>query len=161
MLMRFYRHIYQVNSMARGSVCLEGKGAGAGIAEQIINEGEKFMLVAITAKTSDADSEVEPRFGRAPYFHVVDTETGNLEIIENTQNMNAVQGAGIQSADKIASKKVDALLTGHCGPKAFQVLKTAGINIVVGVRGEVKDVVEKFKNDEYKYADSHDVEAHW
>ena len=119
------------------------------------------MVVAVTAKTSKPDSEVEPRFGRAAFFHVIDTETGNIEVIENIENVHAMQGAGIQSADKVASRKVDVLLTGHCGPKAFQVLKTAGIKIVVGVDGAVKEAVEKLKNNEYEYADSYDVEAHW
>jgi predicted Fe-Mo cluster-binding NifX family protein len=119
------------------------------------------MLVAITAKTSNPDSEVDPRFGRAPYFHIIDTETGDSEVIENSQNVNAVQGAGVQSADTIASKKIDVLLTGHCGPRAFQVLRTAGVKIAVGVQGTVSEAVEKFKNNEYEYADSYDVGSHW
>ncbi|MCP4634569.1 MAG: dinitrogenase iron-molybdenum cofactor biosynthesis protein [candidate division Zixibacteria bacterium] len=119
------------------------------------------MLIAVTAKSSDPESEVDPRFGRAAYFHLIDTETGKLNIIENSQNVNSMQGAGIQSAEILAEKKTNILITGHCGPKAFQVLNAAGIKIIVGVDGKIKNAVDRFKNNELKYAESPDVDPHW
>ena len=119
------------------------------------------MLIAVTAKTLDPGSEVDPRFGRAPYFHLIDTETGETSILENRQSLEAVQGAGIQAAETIASQKAKAVLTGHCGPKAFQVLRAAGVRIVVGVEGRVDEVVEKYKSGKYQEAKSPDVESHW
>ena len=119
------------------------------------------MLIAVTAKTCNPGSEVDPRFGRAPYFHLIDTETGETNIIENKQSLEAVQGAGIQAAETITSHNAEALLTGHCGPKAFQVLSAAGIRIVVGVQGKIDEVLEKYKSGEFREAESPDVESHW
>ena len=119
------------------------------------------MLIAVTAKTCDPGSEVDPRFGRAPYFHIIDTETGETNIIENKQSLEAVQGAGIQAAETIAGQKAKAVLTGHCGPKAFQVLSAAGIRIIVGVEGKVDEVLEKYKSGKYQEAKTPDVESHW
>jgi predicted Fe-Mo cluster-binding NifX family protein len=119
------------------------------------------MLIAVTAKTADVDSEVDPRFGRAAFFHIIDTETHSMKVIENSQNVNAVQGAGIQAAQIVVDNKIEVLLTGHCGPKAFQVLNSAGVKIVVGIDGRVKNIIELFKNDKFEYAVSPDVEPHW
>lgn len=119
------------------------------------------MLIAVTAKSSDSGSEVDPRFGRAPYFHLVDTETGKTTVVENSQSLEAVQGAGIQAAETIVNQKAGALLTGHCGPKAFQVLRAAGVEVVVGAQGRISDAIEKFKSGEYQAASSPDVESHW
>jgi predicted Fe-Mo cluster-binding NifX family protein len=119
------------------------------------------MLIAVTAKTSDPGSEVDPRFGRALYFHLIDTETGETNVFENSQSLGAVQGAGIQAAEAITNHKAEAVLTGHCGPKAFQVLSAAGIRIIVGVEGRINEVLEKFKSGEYQEAFSPDVESHW
>jgi len=119
------------------------------------------MLIAVTAKSSDPESEVDPRFGRAQCFHLIDKETGHLTIIENKENQDLMQGAGIQTAELIVSKNVKVLLTGHCGPRAFRTLQAAGIKIVVGVEGKVKDIVENFKQGQYKFTDSPDVQSHW
>ncbi len=119
------------------------------------------MLIAVTAKSSEPKSEVDPRFGRATCFHLVDTETGEKKIVENKQGLDAIQGAGIQTAETIINQKAKAVLTGHCGPKAFQVLNAAGVKVIVGVEGIIDNVVEKFKSGEYRVASSPDVESHW
>jgi predicted Fe-Mo cluster-binding NifX family protein len=119
------------------------------------------MLIAITAKTADPASEIDPRFGRAPYFHLVEIETGETTIIENKPSLEAVQGAGIQASEIIITKGAEAVLTGHCGPKAFQVLSAAGIKIIVGVEGKIEEAVEKYKSGAYQVAVSPDVDSHW
>ncbi len=119
------------------------------------------MKVVVTAKSADRNSEVDPRFGRSPYFHIIDTESGETEIVENSDNVKAMQGAGIQSSQVIVDKKADVLLTGHCGPKAFEVLNKAGIKVVVGVEGKIPEAIEKLKNGEYEYSGSADVEPNW
>jgi predicted Fe-Mo cluster-binding NifX family protein len=106
-------------------------------------------------------SEMDPRFGRANCFIVVDTVTGEHLAVDNTQNLNAAQGAGIQAAQSVARLKAEAVLTGHCGPKAFRVLNEAGIKIYVGAEGTVQTAVEKLKAGEYKVAGCPDVEGHW
>jgi len=80
------------------------------------------MKIAITSRDPGLDGTVDPRFGRASCFVVVDTETGAHETRRNTQNLNAAQGAGIQAAQAVAHMGAEAVLTGHVGPKAFSTL---------------------------------------
>ena len=119
------------------------------------------MIVAVTAQSDDPQSDIDPRFGRAQFFHIINTEDGALEVVDNSKSVNTMQGAGIQAAETLSKHKVEVLLTGHCGPKAFRTLNAAGIKIVIGVEGKITDAVDKFKKGEFKYTDSPDVEAHW
>jgi len=91
----------------------------------------------------------------------LEAEIINLKSHLNKANMDLMQGAGVQTSELVVSNNVEIVLTGHYGPKAFQTLKAAGIKIVTGVEGKVKDVVEKFKQDQYKFTDSPDVQSHW
>ncbi|MBU1137390.1 MAG: NifB/NifX family molybdenum-iron cluster-binding protein [Proteobacteria bacterium] len=119
------------------------------------------MKIAITAKGTDFTSEVDPRFGRAAYILMVDTETFDLEVIDNSINSNAFKGAGIQAATTVCDKGAKVLLTGYCGPKAFAVVDAAGIKVVSDVEGNVKDVVESFISGNLTYTDSANAFAHW
>ena len=119
------------------------------------------MKIAITSQGPGPNSAVDPRFGRAPWFVICDTETGEFEPRENAQNVNALRGAGIQAAEKIARHGVAFLLTGHCGPNAFRTLSAAGIKVIVGVKGTVAEAVERFKRGELSPVDRPDVEGHW
>jgi len=119
------------------------------------------MKIAVTSTGTDLTSEMDPRFGRAAYFLVVDPDTMEFETVENSQNLSLPQGAGIQAGKTIADKKVDTLITGNCGPKAFRTLQAAGIKIVTNVSGRVVDAVEKFKNGELAPAEAANVEGHW
>ena len=83
----------------------------------------QVMKLAISSTGKDLDANLDPRFGRADYFIIVDPETRAFEVVENTQNLNLPQGAGIQAGKTIADHHVDVLVTGHCGPKAFKVLQ--------------------------------------
>jgi len=119
------------------------------------------MRLAITSTGKELDSNLDPRFGRAAYFIIVAPETMAFEVVENSQNLNLPQGAGIQAGKTIADHHVDALITGHCGPKAFKVLQNAGIKIMVGARGTVTDAIEQFNNGELEISAEADVEGHW
>jgi len=119
------------------------------------------MKIVVTSQGKDLDSAVDPRFGRARWFIVVDTENGDFEAHDNGQNVNSLQGAGIQSASNVARLGVTSILTGHCGPKAFRALAAAGLKIYVGVDGTVRDALEKFKKGEYGPAADADVQGHW
>ena len=119
------------------------------------------MKVVITSQGKDMDSKMDPRFGRARYFVVVDTETGQFSCVDNAQNLNAAQGAGVQAAQSVANLQAGAIVTGHCGPKAFSVLNAAGIAVYLGADGTVGEAVEKFKAGEYQKANNPDVESHW
>jgi predicted Fe-Mo cluster-binding NifX family protein len=119
------------------------------------------MKIAVTSTGKTLESPVDPRFGRAAYFVLVDTDTGAFEAHDNAQNLNAAQGAGIQSAQTVSRLGAGAVITGHCGPKAFRTLRAAGIQVVVGAEGTVAQAVEAFKSGKLKPAESSDVEGHW
>ena len=104
------------------------------------------MKLAITSTGNELDSNLDPRFGRAAYFIIVDPETMAFEVVENSQNLNLPQGAGIQSAQLIAAKGAKALITGHCGPNAMQTLSAAGVQVYLGQAGTVQGLVDKYNN---------------
>jgi predicted Fe-Mo cluster-binding NifX family protein len=103
------------------------------------------LKVAVSATSGSLDSQIDPRFGRCQFFVIVDTETMNFEALPN-MSAGAMGGAGIQAAQAVASRGVKSVLTGSVGPNAFQALSSAGINIVTGVYGTVREAVEKFKS---------------
>lgn len=107
------------------------------------------MKIAISATGPGLDAEVDPRFGRCPYFTIIDTDTMQYETVENGGSL-AGGGAGISSAQTISDKGVQAVLTGNCGPNAFQVLSSAGIEVLVGITGKVQDAVRDYKAGKYQ-----------
>ena len=119
------------------------------------------MKVAVSSVGETLDSAVDPRFGRAAQFVLVDTDTGEHQLISNAQNLNAAQGAGIQSAEAVARLGAKALVTGHCGPKAFRVLLAAGIKIYNTDARTVAEALEHYRAGKLKEAESADVEGHW
>jgi len=119
------------------------------------------MHILVTSSGKTMESPVDERFGRAAHFIVVDDATGAFEAHDNAQNMLAAQGAGIQAAESASRLGAEVVITGHCGPKAFFALRTAGIRIVVGAHGTVKEALEGFRKGDLKPADSADVAGHW
>lgn len=119
------------------------------------------MKIAVTSRGKLPDSPVDQRFGRAPFFVVVDTETGAVEAHDNVQSLSAPQGAGIQGAETVSRLGAEAVITGHCGPKAFRTLQAAGVRVVLGAEGTVAQAVEQFKAGALVPAGAPDVEGHW
>ncbi|MGO9570206.1 MAG: NifB/NifX family molybdenum-iron cluster-binding protein [Desulfomonilaceae bacterium] len=119
------------------------------------------MRIAITATGTDVDSQVDPRFGRAQFILILEESGAIVEAVDNSQNLNAMRGAGIQAAKILSDKKVDVLMTGHCGPNAFTTLKAAGIKVGIEQSGTVKDALDRFNRKEVEFADQPNVEAHW
>jgi predicted Fe-Mo cluster-binding NifX family protein len=102
------------------------------------------MKICITSTGPTLDSDMDPRFGRCQYFLFIDSDTRALEAVENP-NLSASGGAGIQSAQLVANKGVEALITGQVGPNAFTTLQAAGIKILTGASGKVREVLEKYQ----------------
>ena len=119
------------------------------------------MKIAITSQGSDLTSQVDPRFGRAKSFIVLDTGTDECSAHDNTQNMNAPQGAGIQAGRTVVDLGAEAVITGNVGPKAFATLQAANIKVYTGAYGTVKEAVDKFKAGELTPADGANVHGHW
>jgi predicted Fe-Mo cluster-binding NifX family protein len=102
------------------------------------------MTICLSSQGNTLDAQIDPRFGRCQYFIIFDTETSAFEAITNP-NIDSMGGAGIQSGQLIAGKKVRAVLTGNVGPNAFQTLQAAGIEVVTGISGSVREAIEKFR----------------
>jgi len=118
------------------------------------------VIIAVTAKGKTLDDQVDPRFGRCPYFLVVDTETLKAEPVENP-NLTLGGGAGIQSAQLMAEHDVKVVLTGNCGPNAYQTLNAAEIEVIVGVSGMVRDAVKQFKSGALSSTQGPNVASHF
>ncbi len=119
------------------------------------------MKIAVTSTGQDLASPVDPRFGRASYFLVVETDTGEFSAADNRQNLNAAQGAGIQAGCNAVQLGVTAVITGHVGPKAFATLRAGGVEVYTGASGTVAGAIEQFKAGTLSPAASPNVEGHW
>ena len=119
------------------------------------------MKIAVTSQGRELTSEVDQRFGRAKCLVVIDTETSDFQVHDNTVNLNAVQGAGIQTGQNIANLNVEAVITGNVGPNAFKTLNAAGVKIFIAEKQTVADALESFKTGKLKEVDSANVEGHW
>ena len=107
------------------------------------------MRVAVSSSGRSLDSQVDPRFGRSPFYIIVDVDTMDQEVVNNT-NINAPSGAGIRAAQVVIGKGIDAVLTGSAGPNATQVLSQAGVKIITGAQGSIRQAVEAFREGELK-----------
>ncbi len=120
------------------------------------------MKIAFTTNGKGWDAKVDTRFGRANGFFIFDEDSDKEEYISNEQNMNAMGGAGVQSAQSIINLKADALVTGNMGPRAFQILNSAGIKIYLAEENlTVKQAYEAFRNNELKELANPNVSSHW
>ena len=119
------------------------------------------MKIAITAQGQELTSKTDLRFGRAKWLIVVDTESGDFQAHDNNLNLNAAQGAGIQTGQNIANLGVEAVITGNVGPNAFRTLNAAGIRTFLAEQQTVEDAIEAFKADKLKETSQANVEGHW
>jgi len=119
------------------------------------------MKIAVTSCGNELISDMDPRFGRARYFIMVDPKTLDYEVLENKQNIKSAHRAGIQAAKTVVSQKADVLISGNCGPKAFEVLKVAGSTVVTGAKGRVIDAIIQYKSGALQAVDGPNVAGHW
>lgn len=166
------------NGMAQGRGQGRGKGQGRGngrgqgqCARQRQQQGtpapqpstcrplNQVKKVAITSDGPTLDHQVDPRFGRAGGFVIVDLESMDTKYVDNGSSQVMNQGAGIQAAENVANAGADAVLTGYVGPKAFSALSAAGILVGQDVDGlTVKEAVERFKAGDIKVASEANAE---
>jgi predicted Fe-Mo cluster-binding NifX family protein len=111
------------------------------------------MKIAVSALEPGLDSMVDPRFGRARWIVIYDTENERVESIDNRDNLNAVQGAGIKVAELVVEKGCQVVLTGHLGPKAFNVLKASNVKGYNNASSTVRKAIEAFKRGELDKAE--------
>ncbi len=118
------------------------------------------MKIAVTSTAPDLNADIDPRFGRCQYFVIVDPDTMEFEPMNNASAM-AGGGAGIATAQAIAGKNVQAVITGNCGPNAYQALTAAGIKVVTGASGKVKDAVQNYKSGKLEASSGANVTSHF
>lgn len=117
------------------------------------------MKICVSATGRDLHAQVDPRFGRCQYFVFVDSDTMAFEAMPNDA-IAAAGGAGIQAAQAVVNKGVDVLISGNIGPNAFQVLSAAGVKVVTGAYGTVKEAVELYKSGTLRETGASSVAAH-
>ena len=118
------------------------------------------MKIAVTSQSSDINAQVDPRFGRAAYILIVDSNTMEFDVLNNEANVNALKGAGIQASVMIKEAGAEVLLTGFCGPNAIKTLNTANIKVVADVTGKVKDALTLFNEGKINYITEANCEGH-
>ena len=119
------------------------------------------MKLAITTQTPESNSPVDLRFGRARFFLILDTETGQQTTVDNAEGVNAVQGAGTHAAQTLARLGVQAVLAGHVGPKACNALQAANIQMYSVSAGSADQALEDFKAGRLQALTQPDVRGHW
>jgi predicted Fe-Mo cluster-binding NifX family protein len=119
------------------------------------------MKIAFTTSGENLDAPLDSRFGRAPKFIIYDLEKNAFSVVDNQQNLNAAQGAGIQAAQNVANSGAQCVVTGHCGPKAFRVLAAAKLKIYNTDAPTVAAALELYRSGKLSEADAADVEGHW
>jgi predicted Fe-Mo cluster-binding NifX family protein len=118
------------------------------------------MKICVSASSGSLDAEVDSRFGRCPYFVIVDSETMEFNAVANDSS-SAAHGAGIQAAQTVVNMGAKVVITGNVGPNAFNVLSATGIKIVTGASGSVKEAVEKYKKGQLQEVGNPTVGGHF
>jgi predicted Fe-Mo cluster-binding NifX family protein len=119
------------------------------------------MKVAVTTQGQELNSPLDPRFGRAQWIAIVETDTGDHAVHDNTVNLNMAQGAGIQTAKRVIDLGAVAVVTGNVGPKAFTTLNAAQVEIFLARDMTVAGAIEALKNGTLSSVSQANVEGHW
>jgi predicted DNA-binding protein (UPF0251 family)/predicted Fe-Mo cluster-binding NifX family protein len=119
-----------------------------------------IIKIGISAAAPDMKADIDPRFGRCRYFIIVNPETMAFETLENSGAADA-GGAGIATAKSLAGKDIEAIITGNCGPNAFNALTAVGIKVITGVSGTVEDAVKNYMAGELKTSFKPNVAGHF
>lgn len=111
----------------------------------IADKGHQKMKIAITTSGTDLEAPLDRRFGRAPKFLILDLDSDIFQVVDNQQDLNSAQGAGIEAAQTIARLGVKAVVTGHCAPKALRILRAAAIKVLTTNAGTVAEALEQYR----------------
>ncbi len=117
------------------------------------------MKICVTSMGAGIDSNVDPRFGRCKYFLIIDMDSNDVKSISN-EGLMSTSGAGIQAAQMIAKTGATIVITGNIGPNAYQTLSAAGVKVITGVNGTIKDIIDKYTKGELKETDAPNVGSH-
>ena len=118
------------------------------------------MKICVSSVSDSLDANIDSRFGRCPFFVIVNSDTMEFEAVIN-DSLNAAHGAGIQAAQTVVNKGVNVVITGNVGPNAFNVLSTTGIKVVTGASGTVRDAVTEYKGGKLQEVNNPTVGGHF
>jgi predicted Fe-Mo cluster-binding NifX family protein len=117
-----------------------------------------MKTVAISANGKDIDAGVDPRFGRARFFILVDPVTQDWEPVDNLASIASLQDVGILAAKNLTKNRVvQTVVTGNCGPKAFEELKGAGVKVFLNAQGTVRQALNRLRLGELEEASDSNV----
>ncbi len=119
------------------------------------------MIIAVPAEGREPSAKLSTRFARAPWFVLYDSDADRWSVLENLQALDSPQGAGIQAAQMLERHGVQAVITPHCGPKAFRVLQAASIAVYLDSSDEVGQAVKRLVAGELAQASGANVDGHW
>ena len=119
------------------------------------------MIIAVSTVGDNLEAMVDPRFGRARNFLLYDTETREVRILPNEQNLQAVQGAGIQAGQNIVGHGAQVLITGNVGPKAIAVLRQAGLRVYTGASTTVRQAIDDYQAERLVETQAATKPGHW
>ncbi len=125
---------------------------------------EKYLIAVSSSPPGGLDAIVDGRFGRCPFFTLVEVIAGKIKLLEVIQNggMNAMGGAGMQAAQLIGNKKANVVITGHLGPNAYTALSSLCMKMIVGAIGmSVEQAVEGFLSGALKETTQATVQSHF
>lgn len=131
------------------------EGEGASCCCHSSNESKEISMqkIAISSEGPTLEDWVDPRFGRAGGFVVVELPERKLEYIDNGASQMMAMGAGIETAERMAAAGVEVVLSGYVGPKAFAALSAAGIKICQDVEGlTVGEAIDNYVAGKYPFA---------
>jgi len=103
------------------------------------------MKICVTSKGAGADSAVEQRFGRSPFFVFVDSESGESKAVENPL-VNESGGVGPRAVQLISGEGADVIITGQLGGNATAALQASGMKVFAySGTGTVAEAVAQYK----------------
>ena len=116
------------------------------------------MKICVTSQGDNLEAQVDPRFGRCQYFIFVETDTMEFEAVAN-QNISGMGGVGVQSGQIVSDKGAKSVVTGSVGPNAMKTLQSAGVEVMDGVSGTIREAVEQYKKGSLKSTDKPSAES--
>jgi len=119
------------------------------------------MKIAFTTAGRDLTAPLDERFGRAPRFLIYDLKTRSHELVDNAPALDAAQGAGVQAAEAVVRAGAQAVVTGHCGPKAYRVLAAAKIAVYACSAATIAAALADYEAGRLAPLGGADVAGHW
>jgi len=119
------------------------------------------MKIAIPVCDLNIEADIDTRFGRAKQFLIYDNEENTHSFIENSQDLNATKGAGLQTATNVIEAKANCIIALHCGPKAFQLLAAYDVDVYIVDKMTAQSALAQLEEGNLERRDSSDVEGHW